>query len=340
LKLGRPLILGIGGSGDIVGSSFVLNLLNRVYNLDGYLASISWERHVIDPVPGPIRTMEWRNANVVNDVIVEVDKNSYAVRLSNVIKPQAVKVSKVIGRNLYSVDNYQGPKRVAEGIYDLCNKLGITSIIGVDVGGDVLAEGKEEGLSSPLIDSISLASLEILRRMGINSILAVMSPGSDGELKISEIEERTSLIIKDGGYFGSLGFGKEDLPFMEKVLSEAETEASKIAYLALRGEFGNYEIRNRTKRVDIGLISTIVMFFSVESVYNFSPLAKAVFNTENVMEASKRLNDLGLYTEYDFEVDLFSLYGLEASKVDGNVINKIREEGKRRIKGGKPRGDI
>ena len=53
--------------------------------------------------------------------------------------------------------------------------------MGVDVGGDVLARGDEQGLASPLCDAVMVAgALRVAGR--VKSLLAVIGPGCDGEL--------------------------------------------------------------------------------------------------------------------------------------------------------------
>src|SRR5947199_10745076 len=49
----RPLILGIGGGGDVVGALAVAEHCRLYHGADPIVGGVSWERLPIDPVPGP-----------------------------------------------------------------------------------------------------------------------------------------------------------------------------------------------------------------------------------------------------------------------------------------------
>ena len=51
------------------------------------------------------------------------------------------------------------PKSIANDLLLFSQKNKIDLIVGIDVGGDILATGNEPGLASPLADSIMLAAL-------------------------------------------------------------------------------------------------------------------------------------------------------------------------------------
>src|SRR5437764_781277 len=58
----RPLVIGIGGGGDVVGA-FASAELCRVYDgSEPIVGGLSWERRPIDPVPGPRAVAEIESA--------------------------------------------------------------------------------------------------------------------------------------------------------------------------------------------------------------------------------------------------------------------------------------
>ena len=58
----RPLVLGMGGGGDVVGALATAELA-RVYDgADPVLGGLTWERRPIDPVPGPRHVREIEGA--------------------------------------------------------------------------------------------------------------------------------------------------------------------------------------------------------------------------------------------------------------------------------------
>src|SRR5437773_6979544 len=58
----RPLILGIGGGGDVVGALAVAEHCRLYHGADPIVGGVAWERQPIDPLPGPRSTAEIENA--------------------------------------------------------------------------------------------------------------------------------------------------------------------------------------------------------------------------------------------------------------------------------------
>src|SRR6266576_3945802 len=58
----RPLILGIGGGGDVVGALAVAEHCRLFHGADPIVGGVSWERRPIDPEPGPRAAVEIENA--------------------------------------------------------------------------------------------------------------------------------------------------------------------------------------------------------------------------------------------------------------------------------------
>src|SRR5947209_3515513 len=49
----RPLVLGMGGGGDVVGALATAEFSRLYDGTDPVLGGVTWERRAIDPVPGP-----------------------------------------------------------------------------------------------------------------------------------------------------------------------------------------------------------------------------------------------------------------------------------------------
>ena len=54
----RPLVIGMGGGGDVVGAFATAELARRYDGSTPLLGGLAWERRPIDPVPGPRRVEE------------------------------------------------------------------------------------------------------------------------------------------------------------------------------------------------------------------------------------------------------------------------------------------
>src|SRR5207248_5500776 len=49
----RPLVIGMGGGGDVVGALATAEACRLYHGADPVLGGVTWERRVIDPRPGP-----------------------------------------------------------------------------------------------------------------------------------------------------------------------------------------------------------------------------------------------------------------------------------------------
>src|SRR5947209_20119882 len=54
----RPLVIGMGGGGDVVGALATAEATRLYDEAQPLIGGLTWERRPIDPVPGPRRTDE------------------------------------------------------------------------------------------------------------------------------------------------------------------------------------------------------------------------------------------------------------------------------------------
>ncbi len=295
----KYLVLAAGGGGDIVSAVLLAYILEK-YGYRAFAGTVVWERYVVDPEPGPAKLTDIVNSLEKGEGYLVVNGSSYMVRSGRKIKYQAARLSKCTGRKIVIFSIEDGVKGYVDGIRNFMSDNGFKGLIGIDVGGDILATGEEEGLWSPLMDSATLAALKHFP----HSILAVHSPGADGELDSSYVLKRIAEIYKRKGGLGARGLTLEDALLLEKLLDCVITEASRIALLAFRGYYGEYPIRGGTRKVFITPINTVTFFMNAETVYDLSPLAKLADHTRSFQEIVDRMNNAGIYTEYNLEIDI------------------------------------
>jgi hypothetical protein len=298
----KAILLGVGGGGDVVGTIPTADLLG-MFGIQCEFGGLSWERSVIDPVPGPRKFEEVRNARKLNEVVWLANKDTVT---STGVKFSESGVAEVLGRETLLIDIHPGPRAVAEGILHAAEELDADLIIGIDVGGDLLAFGDEPGLMSPLADSIMTAAFATLEKR-IPTVMGLFGYGSDGELTQDELERSMSILAREGGLLGSWGITREALSLLEKLIAVVPTEASRGPALYAKGGLPDTTIRSGRRQVKLSMSSTVTYYFSPGVLYEgLSVLSRAVFPAGSLEEANECLHALGIYTEYDIELDKFN----------------------------------
>ncbi len=142
------------------------------------LGGVTWERRVVDPLPGPRRLDEIENAEPLNDAVALARADT---RGPGGFAFAESRMAEVRGEPTVLVDPSVGPGAVAAGIADAAGRLDCDLVAFVDVGGDALAHGDEPDLASPLCDAVMLAAAETLSAdHGVAAVGAVFGPGCDG----------------------------------------------------------------------------------------------------------------------------------------------------------------
>ena len=326
------LVIGIGGGGDVVGSTITYSLaINE--GKEAVLGAVLWERYVNDIVPGPIRIQELRNAEVIGDYLAIVNGDTYAIREGRRVVPQIANVLSVIKDDGLGI-SISGPVRdIAKELGDYVSKYGIDAVIGIDVGGDVLALGNEECLYSPLADSYSVAILSRVQEVtGVPVILGVTGPGVDGELDRDYVLMRISQLASKGAFLGAYGPTRDDLAILEDILSKAITEASALVFRAARGYHGNANIRGSTRHVKLDISSSITYYLDLKKAINDLPLANLVIDARDPWDAMRILNDRGVMTELNFEEEVYRYYRTKSRVPSPEEAYSIIKEIKGRLK--------
>jgi hypothetical protein len=291
----KALIIGIGGGGDVLGTIPTRNLLNR-FNIKSNLASLTYERFIYDPIPGPRKLEDIVNIEKINKTIAIANRNTKA---KDGLEFQATKMSKFLSEEIFLIDINAGVKGITDGLKDLIKKFDFDILFGIDVGGDVVAYGNEKGLRSPLTDAIMLSSLNNLPK---KTIIGVYGIGCDGELTINEISKRFSNIYSDSGFIGSIPLSFDDAKVIEEGSKLVNTEASKLPILVTKGKTGSIKIRDGLRNVNLSFFSIFTYYFKTKVVFNNNRAAKAISNSNSFLEANEILRKLNITTEYDLQL--------------------------------------
>jgi hypothetical protein len=297
----RPLCLGIGGGGDVVGALATAEHCRIEYGARPVLGGVTWERRPIDPEPGPRSGAEIEGARPVDpkpgprsgaeiEGARPVDAGASAGReprtaareppasaaatpavllasahtrvRSSGVRFAESRMAELLGEETVLVDANHGPAAIAAGLSDAADALGCDLVVFVDVGGDVLAHGDEPGLASPLCDSILLAAaVRMAARPSPKVLAAVFGIGCDGELTPDEVLARIDEVDRGGGLLGRLPISEPVAGRLDEAVAAVPTEASALALRAFRGESGRIEIRDGRRSVDLRPLAAATVFF-------------------------------------------------------------------------------
>src|SRR6266545_4749776 len=299
----HALVIGVGGGGDVVGALAVARFL-EFCALKFALGGLPWERNVYDPIPGPRQLSEVRNVRVLHPFAWMANAES---QTDTGVRFAESKMAAVQKEEILLVDINGGVNGVVDGLEVAMKEFNSDLIVGVDVGGDSLAQGHEPGLRSPLADSIMLAAFAELAARGHRTLWGVFGYGSDGELTPDEIEVALSKLAAAGGLLGAWALTPKIAAEIEEVIKTVPTEASAIPVECFRGAWGTKRIRGDRRTLKLTPLTTLTFFMSPEKLYeSLSRPAQAVRTSSSLDEANDALHALGIYTELDFERDHYN----------------------------------
>jgi len=291
------LVVGIGGGGDIVSSIPTRNYLRRL-GLKVLLGSLTWERYVVDPEPGPRKLSEILNIEPLSESTALASSETVSAKG---IRFTASKVSEALGEKILLIDPSPGVRGIVRGLSRTIEKLGLDLVVGVDGGGDVLVS-KRENMRSPLLDGMMLAALVSLESP---SILAVAGCCTDGELTFEDFKLQLARIFRLGGFLGAFSMTREDAELMGRIVPKTSSEVSRLMLAAWRGETGRFKIRGGRREADVTPFAAITFLVDPTVVFQaINPVARRLVCTESLEEANDILNKAGLITELDFERSL------------------------------------
>ncbi|MGI9557412.1 MAG: DUF1152 domain-containing protein [Solirubrobacterales bacterium] len=290
-------MLGIGGGGDVVGALGVARELEAL-GLEVVLGGTTWERAVVDPRPGPRPMSEVSGGRQIAETALLADADT---RTPSGVSFSEALVAAHLGVETVLIDPTRGPAAAAAGITEAAAHLGCDVVAYVDVGGDVLAYGHEEGLGSPLCDAVMLAAA-VHASKRVPAIACVVGAGCDGELTPDEVIERFEELVEHDGWLGTIPISASVATEMREVARTVPTEASVQTARCALGERGEALIRGGLRRVQLTSHGGLAIFFDPQrAVRVAAPLTGAVLEAPSLEHARETLIDRGVSTELDFE---------------------------------------
>jgi hypothetical protein len=192
------------------------------------------------------------------------------------------------------VDPANGAAGIRQQLIELVEHFAFTSVLLVDVGGDVVATGTEEELRSPLADSLALASLT---DFPVPVHVAIAGPGLDGELAASYVRSRCTAVGAE--LFGRLAAADVEPYF--PALAQHPSEATTLLAAAALGMTGRAEIRDSTGLVSLNGGSADVYVLDASAAVASNQLAQELVTTHSLGEAEATTVAICGRSELDYE---------------------------------------
>jgi|RhiMetdeSRZDD1v2_1073273.scaffolds.fasta_scaffold297170_2 hypothetical protein len=294
----RALVIGVGGGGDVVGALATARFL-EFCGLPFRLGGLSWERFVYDPIPGPRGLVEIENARILHPhawLVNDKTRTHYGLRFTE------TEMAALYGWEVLHIDINAGVVGAVAGLEAAMTALGTDLLVGIDVGGDSLAQGGEAGLRSPLADAVMLAAFTEMEKRGHTTLWGVFGYGSDGELTTDEIERALARVAAAGGLLGAWALTPQVVSELEDVVEKVPTEASAVPLRCARGAWGEGSIRYDERRVRLTPLATLTFYLSASVLFHtLSRPAQAVATSSSLEEANDSLHRLGIKSELDLE---------------------------------------
>ena len=296
----KALVLGVGGGGDVVGAIPTARFL-ELFGISCLLGGLSWERFVYDPLPGTRSLAEVTNVRPLAPAVWLANAETAT---TTGVRFGESRVAELYGGETLLVDLSQGVPGVVDGLRAAVRELGADRIVGVDVGGDSLAEGPEPGLRSPVADALMLAALSELAGE-VPCLWGVFGYGSDAELTPAEIDRALSVVAEHGGLLGAWGMTPAVAAELRRVVAHVPTEASAIAVACAEGAHGTRAIRGGTRAVPVSPVGIVTFYLAPRVLYErVAALARLVGDAPSLEAASALLVARGFPSEYAFELEM------------------------------------
>lgn len=290
----RALVYGIGGGGDVVGTVPTARLLED-HGVDTVIGGVPWERAVLDPTPGPYGLDEIEGIERVSETVALADGETQS---RDGVRFAESNVAAHYGERVALVDVRDGPGAVAAGLTAAADALDLDVIVGVDAGGDALAQGHEPGIRSPIADATGVAALATA---DVPTVLGVYGYGSDGELTQAELDDSLAVVAGEGGLLGAWGLTSRVVAELTDLLADVETEASRLPVEAAGGGLGERSIRGGDRQLRLTAASTVTFYLDPVAVAAVSDPVARIRSANGIEAVNRELRDAGYVTELSIE---------------------------------------
>jgi hypothetical protein len=251
------------------------------------ILTYAWDRLLIDPVPGPRGPADFTGLRPLTPNVYAVPAEAEPVAPAGSTLPR---LAAELPHTFALIDPNQSVHGITRQLEEFIEYLNPKSIDLLDVGGDILAQGDEPTLRSPLADALTLAACCQLK---VPVRLLIAGPGLDGELPAADLRPLLGRLI--------VALTAEHVEPIASVLEWHPSEATAILAATARGIRGQCEIRDAGLPVPLTDESPTVHEADLDDALTRNQLARAVLSTTTLDEAEHHSRDICGYSEIDYE---------------------------------------
>jgi hypothetical protein len=283
------LLIAAGGGGDAIAAAIVSRAIDPARTRPP-IATYSWDRLLIDPLPGPRDPSSFVGLERVGE------RNHRVTAQSEVVAPAGSTLPRLaaeLDADLFLLDPRGGAQGLAGQLIELTRLLGTSAVTIVDVGGDILARGDEPTLRSPLADSLVLAATAGFAQARV----LITGAGIDGELPEDLVLERYAQLRAKFVH----RLTSTDVDPFRSLFDWHPSEATGILCAAAAGTRGTAEIRDQGFPVVLSDHTPDVHALPAQRVRDFNRIAQRVEPARSLQEAEATLLATGRRSEIDYE---------------------------------------
>lgn len=315
------LLVAAGGGGDIITGAALSGIVPMID--PPVVMTYSWDRLMIDPAPGPRTAADFTGLQELAPHVFEVLPSSTAITPAASSLPR---LSADLPIRILLLDPLRGAAEMAAQIRSAAKVFEACEVVLVDVGGDVLTDGMDPGLRSPLADQLALAACV---STGLPARLLIAAPGVDGELPSETVLARLRAL--DADQLPPLS--TSDFAYVDSVFEWHPSEASGLLAAAAAGHRGLVEIRDAGDQVSLTDETTAVFSVDARSALEVTP-ATRLTGSRALTEAEAIIAEMTGISEIRYEARKAArLRGHDAhrpSHEDLPIIDRIASEVGRR----------
>ncbi|MDQ3274943.1 MAG: DUF1152 domain-containing protein [Actinomycetota bacterium] len=284
------LVIAAGGGGDAITGSALARPLGLAE--PPVVMTYSWDRLMIDPLPGPRTAADFTGLRQLAPHVLEILPSTEPISPAGSSLPR---LAADLPTRLLLLDPTGGAVQMAAQISAAAAYVHADNIALIDVGGDVLTDGADPGLRSPLADQLALAACV---RTGLPSQLIIAAPGIDGELSPATILARLDRL----GAHQLPDLTSTDLAPVRPVFDWHPSEASGLLAAAAAGRRGRVEVRDAGDHIELTETTPALFAVDAKAAPKVTP-AGQLTHSRSLADAEAITNDATGISEIRYETD-------------------------------------